>query len=171
SKQGALSLIGNPAFQKAYAPLLLEIEFFQFDDISSLDIITCQTAAFMVEVIRGEAGVRVPSTEFMRALRRKCDETGAILVFDDRQTGFGRTRKMFAFEHFGIVPDVLMLAKGIGGAMPLGAFVARKEVMDVIKDNPMLGHITTDRKSTRLNSSHVKISYAVFCLKKKKKQT
>src|SRR5690606_28312747 len=143
STQGALSLIGNPAYQKAYAPLLPEIEFIQFNDISSLDIITNQTAAVIVEAIQGEAGVRVPSTEFMRALRRKCDETGAILVFDEIQTGFGRTGKMFAFEHFGIVPDVLMLAKGIGGGMPLGAFVARKEVMDVIKDNPMLGHITT----------------------------
>jgi len=143
STQGALSLIGNPAYQEAYAPLLPEIEFIQFNDISSLDIITNQTAAVIVEAIQGEAGVRVPSTEFMRALRRKCDETGAILVFDEIQTGFGRTGKMFAFEHFGIVPDVLMLAKGIGGGMPLGAFVARKEVMDVIKDNPMLGHITT----------------------------
>lgn len=143
STQGALSLIGNPAYQEAYAPLLPEIEFIQFNNLSSLDIITNQTAAVIVEAIQGEAGVRVPSTEFMQALRRKCDDTGAILIFDEIQTGFGRTGKMFAFEHFGIVPDVLMLAKGIGGGMPLGAFVARKEIMDVIKDNPMLGHITT----------------------------
>ncbi|MBD1420216.1 aspartate aminotransferase family protein [Sphingobacterium chuzhouense] len=143
STQGALSLIGNPAYQEAYAPLLPEIEFIQFNNISSLDIITNQTAAVIVEAIQGEAGVRVPSTEFMQALRRKCDDTGAILIFDEIQTGFGRTGKMFAFEHFGIVPDVLMLAKGIGGGMPLGAFIARKEIMDVIKDNPMLGHITT----------------------------
>ncbi|PRD46247.1 aspartate aminotransferase family protein [Sphingobacterium haloxyli] len=143
STQGALSLIGNPAYQKAYAPLLPEIEFIQFNNIGSLDSITKQTAAVIVEAIQGEAGVRVPSIEFMRALRRKCDETGAILIFDEIQTGFGRTGKLFAFEHFGIVPDVLMLAKGIGGGMPLGAFVARKEIMDVIKDNPMLGHITT----------------------------
>ncbi|NGM64806.1 aspartate aminotransferase family protein [Sphingobacterium sp. SGR-19] len=143
STQGALSLIGNPAYQEAYAPLLPEIEFIQFNNLSSLGIITNQTAAVIVEAIQGEAGVRVPSTEFMQALRRKCDDTGAILIFDEIQTGFGRTGKMFAFEHFGIVPDVLMLAKGIGGGMPLGAFVARKEIMDVIKDNPMLGHITT----------------------------
>lgn len=143
STQGALSLIGNPAYQEAYAPLLPEIEFIQFNNTSNLDIITDQTAAVIVEAIQGEAGVRVPSKEFMQALRRKCDETGAILIFDEIQTGFGRTGKMFAFEHFGIVPDVLMLAKGIGGGMPLGAFVARKEIMDVIKDNPMLGHITT----------------------------
>lgn len=143
STQGALSLIGNPAYQEAYAPLLPEIDFIKYDDPNGLDLITEKTAAVIVEAIQGEAGVRVPSIAFMQALRRKCNETGVILIFDEIQTGFGRTGKMFAFEHFDIVPDVLMLAKGIGGGMPLGAFVARKEIMDVIKDNPMLGHITT----------------------------
>ena len=143
STQGALSLIGNPAYHEAYAPLLPEIDFIEFNNIPSLALISEQTAAVIVETIQGEAGVQVPTVEFMQALRRKCDETGAILIFDEIQTGFGRTGKMFAFEHFEIVPDVLMLAKGIGGGMPLGAFVARKEIMDVIKDNPMLGHITT----------------------------
>ena len=143
STQGALSLIGNPAYHEAYAPLLPEIDFIEFNNISSLALIAEQTAAVIVEAIQGEAGVQVPTVEFMQALRRKCDETGTILIFDEIQTGFGRTGKMFAFEHFEIVPDVLMLAKGIGGGMPLGAFVARKEIMDVIKDNPMLGHITT----------------------------
>lgn len=143
STQGALSLIGNEAYREAYAPLLPEIDFIRFNSIESLVAITEQTAAVIVEAIQGEAGVRVPSMEFMQALRKKCDETGALLIFDEIQTGFGRTGKMFAFEHFGIVPDILMLAKGIGGGMPLGAFVAKKDVMDVIKDNPMLGHITT----------------------------
>ncbi len=143
STQGALSLIGNPAYHEAYAPLLPEIDFIEFNNIPSLALISEQTAAVIVETIQGEAGVQVPTVEFMQALRRKCDETGTILIFDEIQTGFGRTGKMFAFEHFEIVPDVLMLAKGIGGGMPLGAFVARKEIMDVIKDNPMLGHITT----------------------------
>lgn len=143
STQGALSLIGNPAYREAYAPLLPEIDFITFNDTDSLTSITTQTAAVIIETIQGEAGVRVPSREFMQALRRKCDETGAVLIFDEIQTGFGRTGKMFAFEHFDVIPDVLMLAKGIGGGMPLGAFVARKEIMDVIKDNPMLGHITT----------------------------
>lgn len=143
STQGALSLIGNPAYQDAYAPLLPEIDFIRFDDIESLQQITSQTATVIIEAVQGEAGVRVPSKAFMQALRKKCDETGALLIFDEIQTGFGRTGKMFAFEHFGVVPDILMLAKGIGGGMPLGAFVARKEIMDVIKDNPMLGHITT----------------------------
>src|SRR5690606_24019403 len=102
-----------------------------------------KTAAVIVEAIQGEAGVRVPSMEYMQALRQKCTDTGALLIFDEIQTGFGRTGKLFAFEHFGIVPDILMLAKGIGGGMPLGAFVAPKEMMDVIIADPMLGHITT----------------------------
>lgn len=143
STQGALSLIGNDDYRKAYAPLLPEIDFITYNEIADLDSITDQTAAVIVEAIQGEAGVRVPSKEYMKALRQKCSDTGALLIFDEIQTGFGRTGKLFAFEHFDIVPDILMLAKGIGGGMPLGAFVAPKEIMDVIKDNPMLGHITT----------------------------
>lgn len=143
STQGALSLIGGTQYQEAYAPLLPEIDFIEFNAVTDLDTITEKTAAVIVEAIQGEAGVRVPSAEYMQALRAKCTEVGALLVFDEIQTGFGRTGKLFAFEHFGIVPDILMLAKGIGGGMPLGAFVAPKEIMDVIKVNPMLGHITT----------------------------
>ncbi|GAA4132062.1 aspartate aminotransferase family protein [Sphingobacterium kyonggiense] len=143
STQGALSLIGNDEYRRAYAPLLPEIDFITYNDIADLDAITDQTAAVIIEAIQGEAGVRVPSKEYMKALRQKCSDTGALLIFDEIQTGFGRTGKLFAFEHFDIVPDILMLAKGIGGGMPLGAFVAPKEIMDVIKDNPMLGHITT----------------------------
>mgnify|MGYP003461368156 FL=1 len=143
STQGALSLIGNKDYQEAYAPLLPEIAFITFNDIASLARITTHTAAVIVEAIQGEAGVIVPTLAFMQALRARCNETGALLIFDEIQTGFGRTGKMFAFEHFGIVPDILLLAKGIGGGMPLSAFIAKKEVMDVIKNNPMLGHITT----------------------------
>jgi acetylornithine/N-succinyldiaminopimelate aminotransferase len=143
STQGALSLIGNEAYRTAYAPLLPDISFIRFNDSSSLSAIGGDTAAVILEAIQGEAGVRVPSKTFMKALRQRCDEVGAVLIFDEIQTGFGRTGKMFTFEHFDIVPDILMLAKGIGGGMPLGAFVARREIMDVIKDNPMLGHITT----------------------------
>jgi acetylornithine/N-succinyldiaminopimelate aminotransferase len=143
STQGALSLIGGTQYQEAYAPLLPEIDFIEFNAVTDLDAITEKTAAVIVEAIQGEAGVRVPSKEYMQALRTKCTEIGALLIFDEIQTGFGRTGKLFAFEHFGIVPDILMLAKGIGGGMPLGAFVAPKEIMDVIKANPMLGHITT----------------------------
>lgn len=143
STQGALSLIGNAEYHKAYAPLLPEIDFIEYNKLQDLECITEKTAAVFVEAIQGEAGVRVPSVEYMQALRNKCNETGALLIFDEIQTGFGRTGRLFAFEHFGIVPDILMLAKGIGGGMPLGAFVAPKAIMDVIKSNPMLGHITT----------------------------
>lgn len=143
STQGALSLIGGTQYQEAYAPLLPEIDFIEFNSLPDLENITTKTAAVIVEAIQGEAGVRVPTSEFMQALRTKCTEVGALLIFDEIQTGFGRTGKLFAFEHFGIVPDILMLAKGIGGGMPLGAFVAPKHIMDVIKANPILGHITT----------------------------
>lgn len=143
STQGALSLIGNIDYRTAYAPLLPEIDFIKLNDIKSLDAITEKTAAVIIETIQGEAGVRVPTLDFIAALRKRCDEMGALLIFDEIQTGFGRTGKMFAFEHFDVQPDILMLAKGIGGGMPLGAFIARKEIMDVIKDNPILGHITT----------------------------
>jgi acetylornithine/N-succinyldiaminopimelate aminotransferase len=143
STQGALSLIGNEEYHRAYAPLLPEISFIDFNNQEDLTAITEQTAAVILEAIQGEAGVRVPDIAYMKAVRERCDETGTLLIFDEIQTGFGRTGKLFAFEHFGIVPDILMLAKGIGGGMPLGAFVAPKRVMDVIKDNPMLGHITT----------------------------
>ncbi|NGM73680.1 aspartate aminotransferase family protein [Sphingobacterium sp. SGL-16] len=143
STQGALSLIGGTQYQEAYAPLLPEIDFIEFNAVADLDTITEKTAAVIVEAIQGEAGIRVPTAEYMQALSAKCTEVGALLIFDEIQTGFGRTGKLFAFEHFGIVPDILMLAKGIGGGMPLGAFVAPKEIMDVIKANPMLGHITT----------------------------
>lgn len=143
STQGALSLIGNEEYHTAYAPLLPEIAFITFNNTEDLSLITEKTAAVIVEAIQGEAGVRVPDISYMQALRKRCNETGTLLVFDEIQTGFGRTGKLFAFEHYDIVPDILMLAKGIGGGMPLGAFVAAKQVMDVIKDNPMLGHITT----------------------------
>ncbi|TCR05764.1 MULTISPECIES: aspartate aminotransferase family protein [unclassified Sphingobacterium] len=143
STQGALSLIGNEEYHTAYAPLLPEIEFITFNNSDDLSLITEKTAAVIIEAIQGEAGVRVPDISYMQALRKRCNETGTLLVFDEIQTGFGRTGKLFAFEHYDIVPDILMLAKGIGGGMPLGAFIASKQVMDVIKDNPMLGHITT----------------------------
>jgi len=143
STQGALSLIGNKAYHEAYAPLLPEIDFVDLNDMAGLAQITDKTAAIIIEAVQGEAGVRIPELAYMQALRKRCDETGTLLIFDEIQTGFGRTGKMFAFEHFDIVPDILLLAKGIGGGMPLGAFVAPKEIMDVIKDNPMLGHITT----------------------------
>lgn len=143
STQGALSLIGNPQYHTAYAPLLPEVKFIRYNEPDDIDKITTATAAVIFEAIQGEAGIRVPDATYMQAVRRRCDETGALLIFDEIQTGFGRTGKLFAFEHYGMEPDILLFAKGMGGGMPIGAFVASKTVMDVIKENPMLGHITT----------------------------
>ncbi len=143
STHGALSVMGNPYFQQGYGPLLPGVSFIAFNDARELERISNQTACVIVETIQGEAGVRVPDTAYLQALRQRCDETGTLLIMDEIQTGFGRTGKLFGFEHFGIVPDIILLAKGMGGGMPIGAFVARREVMDVLKDNPILGHITT----------------------------
>ncbi len=143
STQGALSLIGNPEYHVAYAPLLPEIGFIRYNEPLDIHKITTSTAAVVLETVQGEAGIRVPDLAYMQAIRKRCDETGSLLIFDEIQTGFGRTGKLFAFEHYDVVPDILLLAKGMGGGMPIGAFVANKTVMDVIKDNPMLGHITT----------------------------
>ncbi len=143
STQGALSLMDQGGFRDAYAPLLPEIDFIQFNEIEDLAHITELTAAVIIETIQGEAGVRVPSKEYLKALRARCNDVGCLLIFDEIQTGLGRTGKLFAFEHFDVVPDILLLAKGLGGGMPIGAFIASKAIMDVIKENPMLGHITT----------------------------
>jgi acetylornithine/N-succinyldiaminopimelate aminotransferase len=143
STHGALSVMGNELYKQAYRPLLPDISFIQLNSIPDLEEITTQTAAVIIELIQGEAGIRVPDIAFIKALRAKCNETGTLLIFDEIQTGFGRTGKLFAFEHFKVVPDILLLAKGMGGGMPIGAFISSKEIMDVLKDNPILGHITT----------------------------
>jgi len=143
STHGAMSLMDKGGYQEAYGPLLPEVNFVNFNDPADLEKITSETAAVILETIQGEAGVRVPDSSYMQALRRKCNETGALLIFDEIQTGFGRTGKLFAFEHFGVVPDIILLAKGLGGGMPIGAFISSRDVMGVIKENPMLGHITT----------------------------
>lgn len=143
STQGALSLIGNPEYRRAYAPLLPDINFIRYNDQDDIGKINTSTAAVILEAVQGEAGIRVPDLSYMHAMRKRCDETGTLLIFDEIQTGFGRTGKLFAFQHYGIEPDILLLAKGMGGGMPIGAFVANKDVMDVIKANPILGHITT----------------------------
>ncbi len=143
STHGALSLMGNELYKQAYRPLLPGISFINFNNLQDLEQITNQTAAIFVECIQGEAGVIVPDVQWMQALRKKCTETGTLLILDEIQSGFGRTGKFFGFEHYNIEPDVLLLAKGMGGGMPLGAFIAQKEIMDSLKDNPILGHITT----------------------------
>ena len=143
SSQGALSLMGNEEYKQAYRPLLPGIKFINFNQEHDLELITTDTAAVIVETIQGEAGIRVPDLEYMLLLRHKCLETGTLLILDEIQSGLGRTGKLFAFEHFGIVPDILLTAKAFGGGMPLGAFIAPKHVMDGLKENPILGHITT----------------------------
>lgn len=143
SSNGALSLMGNEEFKHPFYPLLPETSTIRHNNFDDLKAITKETAAVFLETIQGEAGIRVPSADFMQALRKQCNDTGALLVLDEIQCGFGRTGKMFAFEHFDIVPDILLLAKGMGGGMPIGAFIASKELMSTLSHNPILGHITT----------------------------
>ncbi|WP_134090598.1 aspartate aminotransferase family protein [Olivibacter sp. XZL3] len=143
STQGALSLMGDEKYQTPYAPLLPNIRYIEYNEPRDIAKISTSTAAVVLEAVQGEAGIRVPDNGYMRQVRERCNETGTLLILDEIQTGLGRTGKLFAFEHYGIVPDILLTAKGLGGGMPIGAFVARKEIMDVIKENPILGHITT----------------------------
>ena len=143
STQGALSIMGNEEYKQAYRPLLPGTGFIHFNEPADLELITTQTACVIIETVQGEAGIRVPDAAYMQALSKRCKQTGTLLILDEIQAAMGRTGKLFAFEHFGIVPDILVLAKALGGGMPLGAFVASNQIMDALKENPMLGHITT----------------------------
>ncbi|WP_057938158.1 aspartate aminotransferase family protein [Algoriphagus resistens] len=143
SSHGALSVGGNEIFKQAYRPLLPGVSHIMYGEFSDLATINSATAAILIETIQGEAGIRVATKEYFQALRKRCDETGTLLILDEVQCGFGRTGKFWAFEHFGIVPDIVVCAKGMGGGMPIGAFIANKEVMGAFKNNPILGHITT----------------------------
>ncbi|WP_144603143.1 aspartate aminotransferase family protein [Algoriphagus algorifonticola] len=143
SSHGSLSIGGNEIFKRAYRPLLPGVTNIVYGGYADLEKIDSDTAAVVVETIQGEAGIRVACTNYFQALRKKCDEVGALLILDEIQAGFGRTGKFWAFEHFDIVPDIVVCAKGMGGGMPIGAFIANKEVMGVFKNNPLLGHITT----------------------------
>ncbi len=143
SSQGALSVGGNEYFKQAYRPLLPGIRHIRFNKKEDLDYISEQTAAVIIETIQGEAGVVVPDYEYMQALRKICTEKGALLILDEIQAGFGRTGKFWAFEHYNIHPDILLTAKGMGGGMPIGAFISSKEIMSSFMNDPVLGHITT----------------------------
>lgn len=143
SSHGSLSVGGNEVFKRAYRPLLPGIKHIFYGSFSDLDKITNETAAVVIETIQGEAGIRVACREYFQALRKRCKETDTLLILDEIQAGFGRTGKFWAFEHFEIVPDMVVCAKGMGGGMPIGAFIANKEVMGAFKNNPLLGHITT----------------------------
>ncbi|MBL3657549.1 aspartate aminotransferase family protein [Fulvivirga sediminis] len=143
STHGSLSVSGNETKKQAFRPLLPDVKFVRFNNMDDLKMITTKTACIIMETVQGDAGVRVPSQEYMTALRAKCDDTGTLIIFDEIQAGMGRTGKMFAFEHFNIVPDILTTAKALGGGLPIGAFISSYEKMTSLTHDPMLGHITT----------------------------
>lgn len=143
STNGALSVIGNESYQVPFGPLLPGIEHIEFNCINGLKSITSETACVIIEPVQGEAGIIAAKPEFLTALRNRCNETGTLLIFDEIQTGMGRTGSMFAFEKYTVIPDILLLAKGLGGGMPLGAFISSREIMQTLTFNPVLGHITT----------------------------
>jgi len=143
STQGAMSVLGNEEMKYAYRPLLPGITHIHYGNYEDLKWITEKTAGVIVEPIQAEAGIIIPEKEYIQALRKQCTETGALLIFDEVQMGFGRTGKLFAFEHFDMVPDILCLAKAMGAGMPIGAFVSSGEIMETLTHHPSLGHITT----------------------------
>ena len=143
STQGALSVMGDEYWRNAFRPLLPDVLHLEYNSFESLNEISKRTACVIAETVQAEAGILVPSKEWMQALEKKCKETGTLLVLDEIQAGFGRTGKRWGFEHFDIIPDILLLGKALGGGMPLGAFIADKKLMDAFTDNPVLGHITT----------------------------
>ena len=143
STQGALSIIGSEYWRSAFRPLLPGILHHDYGSLEALEDISEQTACVIVETVQAEAGIIAPSASWMQALRKKCIETGTLLILDEVQAGFGRTGRLWGFEHFGIVPDILILGKALGGGLPLGAFIAARELMEAFTNNPVLGHITT----------------------------
>ncbi len=140
---GSLSVTGRDVYRDPYLPLLPGITFLDFNDPDQLDRIDEETAAVIMEPIQGEGGIIPAETEWLKAVRRRCDETGTVLIFDEIQTGFYRTGSLFAFEHYGVVPDILCLAKAMGGGMPMGAFVSSSDRFEAFKHDPPLNHVTT----------------------------
>jgi len=143
STNGAMSLMSEMKYKTGYYPLMPGIRYIDFNDLSSLDLITEQTACVITEPVQAAPGVRIGTKEFLQALRKRCDETGTLLIFDEIQIGFGRSGTLFTFEQYGMVPDVLLLAKALGGTLPLGAMVADREILKVLSKNPILGFIST----------------------------
>ena len=143
STAGALSIMGSEFFKSNYRPLIPGNKNIFFNDFGAINQISKNTAAVIIEPVQAEAGVILPSAGYLKAVRQKCDDTNTLLIFDEIQTGMGRTGKLFAFEHENIIPDILLLAKSFGGGMPIGAFISDQKTMDVLTNNPFLGHITT----------------------------
>lgn len=140
---GALSAMSSMHYRMPFEPLLAEFEFLPFDNLSALQRIDDSVAAVLFEPVQGEAGVRVPSPNFLGALRARCDEAGALMIADEVMTGFGRTGKLFACEHWNVRPDMMCLAKALGGGLPLGAFMGRRGIMQTLSQHPPLAHVTT----------------------------
>jgi len=143
STQGALSAIGDEYWRQAFRPLLPDVWHLPYNDPAALEAINDSTACVLMETVQAETGITVPESGWLKAVEKKCRETGALLMLDEIQAGFGRTGKLWAFEWFEVVPDVLLLGKALGGGMPLGAFIADKRLMDQLTEAPVLGHITT----------------------------
>jgi len=146
SNHGSLSMMASPegdTWKAPFQPLLPNVEYLWFNNFGDLEKIDEETACVLVEPVQGEGGVRLPADGYLQALRKRCDKTGALLIFDEIQTGMGRTGSLFAMQKYGVTPDIVCLAKAFGGGMPLGAFIASKTVMDSLQCNPVLGHITT----------------------------
>jgi acetylornithine/succinyldiaminopimelate/putrescine aminotransferase len=140
---GALSVSGNEFHKREFRPLLPLVNFIEFNDEKKFSKITGKTACVVAETIQGAAGFLVPDENYFKNLKRRCEEVGALLILDEIQPGFGRTGKLFAFEHFGIVPDILVMGKGMGGGVPVGGFMSSREIMETLSHSPKLGHITT----------------------------
>ena len=140
---GALSLMSHEERVKPFGPVIGDVDFISFNDLSTLDQITDKTAAIVLETIQGGAGFILPEQDYLKKVKIRCEETGALLILDEIQPGFGRTGKLFGFQHFNVIPDILVMGKGMGGGMPIGAFTASTEHMQLLSHNPKLGHITT----------------------------
>lgn len=140
---GALSIMGYDERKKPFEPLMPGVDFIEFNNLCDIDKITHQTAAVVLETIQGGAGFIEPKNEFLKKISERCKQTETLLILDEIQPGFGRTGKLFGFEHYNCVPDILVTGKGLGGGMPIGAFTASNKLMATLKDNPKLGHITT----------------------------
>ena len=143
STQGALSVLGSEDYKNSFRPLLPAITFLEFNNFTDLGRINKGTACVIIEPIQAEAGVRLPHEDFLKTLREKCTETGTLLIFDEIQVGFGRTGTLFSFQDWGVEPDILVLAKSLGGGLPLGAFISSRVIISALKTKPVLGHITT----------------------------
>ena len=140
---GSLSVMGFEERKNAFRPLIPDVRFINFNNEDDLSFITNKTAAVILETIQGGAGFIEPQNDYLQKVRQRCNDVGALLILDEIQPGFGRTGKLFGFEHFNCIPDILVTGKGLGGGMPIGAFTASKVMMDLLQDNPKLGHITT----------------------------